>query len=109
MKIPFTVKLVSSFGIIFLIAVFLVWLIVNTGPIKDLDNIRAETDDDDDDGLVWVSGNITGKFITGTNELYYYFVIEDSFDIHVSESLYYSCRVGDVYSDWISEGEIGYE
>jgi hypothetical protein len=106
MKIPFTVKLVSSFGIIFLIAIFLIWVIVTTNPLKDMSNTRVETKDD---GLVWVSGNITDKFITGTNELYYYFVIEDSYDIHVSESLYYSCRVGDVFSGRIGEGEIGYE
>jgi len=47
---------------------------------------------------VVISGNITEKFRTGqTGYLYYYFVLDNSFDINVNETIYYSFNVGDFY------------
>jgi hypothetical protein len=44
-----------------------------------------------------ISGNITEKFRTGTNTLYYYFVIDNSFDVSINESNFYKYNVGDYY------------
>jgi flagellin-like protein len=44
-----------------------------------------------------ISGNITEKFRTNTDTLYYYFVIDNSFDVSINESNFYKYNVGDYY------------
>ena len=76
-------------GVILMVAITVA---IATATYLWIDNMIGESEVQEE-----FSGNITEKFRTGSDYVYYHFVIDDSFDLRVTETIYYKYDIGDYY------------